>query len=149
MEILSSGLGISVNDCEQWDTRKSGGTRGRRCSNIGITFNDENLVNSVSFSPSRIITIDEIIKVYGNPDGVGISISGIEMQPPVALQLYFDKENMIVYLPEQNNAVYNLEKGTSVNNVGYFDQSAYNIGKKLTQGWQGFGEYSYSDTNVP
>jgi hypothetical protein len=78
-DILSSKLGLS--NCDQLDTRNNGGSRGMQCSNITVDFDDKDLISGIGFSPANNITVDEIIKKYGNPDGVFIARHGIEMIP--------------------------------------------------------------------
>ena len=72
-----------------------------QCADITVDVNDKDYVSVIGFSPVQDITVDEIIQKFGNPDGVAIARLGIEMQPPVAMMLYYDKVNMIVHLPEQ------------------------------------------------
>ena len=142
-DIISSKL--NLNECDYWDTRKSGGTRGMNCPNLEITFNDIDIVNMVSYQPSTAISVNEIIKKYGIPDGVSIEILGIEMTPPLSMRLYFDQEWMIISLPEQNSDTYNLQTDISVRSIGYYEKSDYMISKNSTQKWNGFVKYSYND----
>ena len=142
-DIISTKL--NLKNCNYWDTRDSGGTRGLRCSNLGVTFNDLDIVNMVSYQPSTVITVNEVIRKYGAPDGVSIGILGIEMTPPLSMRLYFDQIGMIISLPEQNSVTYNLQPETSVKSIGYFEQSEYNFSKSSAQIWKGFGEYLYDE----
>jgi len=137
--ILSTKLGLK--DCDRWDTSNSGGTRGMQCSDITIDLDNEDLVSTIGFSPAQNITVDEVIKKYGNPDGVFITALGIEMQPPIAGMLYFNGENMIIHLPEQNSISYNLQPNTSIERIVYLEQSEYESNKDSIQKWKGFGKY--------
>ncbi len=139
LAIISSKL--DVMSCDRWDTRNRGGDRGIRCSNIiGITFNDQNLVNGVGFSPSLVITLNDIIRKYGNPDGVFITASGIDNTPPIVALLYFNKENMIVYLPEQNSTQYNLKPDIQIESIQYLEQSDYLFNFRSAKPWNGYGK---------
>lgn len=139
INILSSKLELS--DCDRWDTRNSGGTRGMRCSDINVDFNGEDLVSGIGFSPSQNINVDEVIRKYGNPDGIFIAVLGIEMQPPVTALLYFNRENMIIHLPEQNSTSYNLQPNTPIERIVYLEQAEYETNKDSIQAWKGFGNY--------
>jgi hypothetical protein len=141
LDILSQKL--VIKNCDRWERDESGRDKGIRCKNVGITF-DNNIVNVVSFKPSIIITVGEVIEKYGVPDGIGIAVLGLEMTPPLSLRLYFDQERMIVYLPEQNKSTYSLLQDTTIITVGYFEQSKYFISKNTTQAWNGYGEYYYN-----
>jgi hypothetical protein len=67
LSILSSKL--NINNCDSWDTRNSGGTRGIQCSNIGIDFDGQNLVNGVGFSPTQKLTINDVMLLLSRLDG--------------------------------------------------------------------------------
>lgn len=82
MDELSSKL--DVKSCDPRDSRNSGGTRGNLCSGISISFDDQSIVNMIGFDSSQKITVADVINKYGYPNGVSISILGIEMQPPVS-----------------------------------------------------------------
>ncbi len=139
LAILSSKL--DVKSCVSWDTRNSGGDRGIRCFNIiGITFNDQNLVNGVGFNPSQVITLNDIIGKYGNPDGVFVTASGIDNTPPIVALLYFNTENMIVYLPEQNSTQYNLQPDILIESIQYLEQSDYLFNFRSAKPWKGYGK---------
>jgi len=61
---------INLLNCKEWDNRKLGGTNGIKCGAIGITYQESEIVNWISFKPSTDITVDDVINVYGNPSGV-------------------------------------------------------------------------------
>jgi hypothetical protein len=139
LETLS--VELDVNDCDHWDKNNNGVDKGMNCQNFGITFNDLSVVNIVSFRPSQIITVDEVIKKFGVPDGVGIGKLGTEMQPPIKMLLYFDDESMIVQLLEQNSNNYDLQETIQVVSIGYFDQKTYSRNRIVDYPWKGFGKY--------
>ena len=139
MNILSKELG--VKHCDRWDTRNDGGNRGMQCSDITIGLDNEDIVSVIGFSPAQDITVDDVIKKFGNPDGVFVTALGIEMQPPIAVALYFDGENMIIDLPEQNSISYNLQPNTLIDRIAYLEQSEYEYDKSSIQMWKGFGKY--------
>jgi hypothetical protein len=139
LTIFSSKL--DVKNCDRWDTRNSGGDRGIRCSSIGVTFNDQNFVNVVGFSPSQNISLSNVIRKYGNPDGVFVSASGIEGTPPIIALIYFDSLNMIIHLPEQDSSLYNLQPDIQIESIVYLDRSDYLFDKRSAKQWKGFGNY--------
>lgn len=63
IEILST-LG-SINNCEKWEKVENGADRGLRCKNVGLTFDENDYVNQLSFSPDIPITVDELFAKYG------------------------------------------------------------------------------------
>jgi hypothetical protein len=60
LKIMSHLTSLSL--CNEWDSRQSGGDRGIRCSNIGLTFSDQHFVAGIGFSPTQAITVSEILK---------------------------------------------------------------------------------------
>jgi hypothetical protein len=138
VDILSHEFPIIF--CEHWEKDVSGRDKGMRCGNIGITFNND-IVNGVSFMPSSKITVEEVIEKYGDPNGIGIGILGIEMTPPLMMNLYFDQEGMKVSLPEQDNTSYKILPDTTVETISYFEQSRYIFSIRFTQEWNGYRDY--------
>ena len=136
---VTSRLGIFP--CHRWDSSNSGGTKGILCSDISISFDDQNTVSVIGFNPTQEITVSNVISKYGEPDGVFITFFGIGSQPPVAALLYFDSLGMIVHLPEQNNKSYNLQAEIPVERIVYLKKSDYFNNKSLVQSWKGYGIY--------
>jgi len=138
LQILSQKL--NVKNCDSWDKDESGRDKGIRCESIGITF-DNNIVNTVSFRPSEIVTVEELMEKYGAPDGIFVAALGISAQPPIAMMLYFDTVNMVIHLPEQDSRIYNLQSDTLVESVVYMSKTEYLSTKNLRQEWTGYGGY--------
>jgi hypothetical protein len=121
----------------------NGVNRGISCSNIGITFDDSNLVNVVSFQPTQIITIGEVIKKYGNPDAILVtSINPSNKQTgTVNMMVYYDSLNLNIGLADQNSGEYELKPTTLIKNIGYSDLNSYKLKRSYSQKWNGFGLY--------
>jgi len=141
LEIFSSEL--DLKDCDRWEKNDNGVDRGMRCSNIGITFNDSSIVNVVSFQPSQIITVDQVIKKYGFPDAVLVtSINPSNKQiGTVSMMFYYDSMNVDLSLAEQNSGAFDLKPTTLIENIGYSDQNSYKLVRRYSQKWNGYGVY--------
>jgi hypothetical protein len=139
LTILSSKL--NVKGCDRWDTRISGGTRGIDCSDINIGFDDQNYVNGIGFSPSKNISLNDVIRKYGNPDGIFVIATGIEGTSPLVALIYFDNVNMIIHLPDQNSISYDLQSDIIIERIVYLERSDYEFNKRSAQQWKGFGKY--------
>jgi hypothetical protein len=65
-----------------------------------------------------------------------VSPLGIEGTPPVAMRLYYDKQNMIIYLPEQDSDAYDLQPDTPIESIGYYIHQDYISAKNLYKPWE-------------
>ncbi|MCX6083243.1 MAG: hypothetical protein NTW32_27260 [Chloroflexi bacterium] len=141
LEILS--LELDIKNCDRWEKNNNGVNRGISCSNIGITFDDSNLVNVVSFRPTQIITIGEVIKKYGNPDAILVtSINPSNKQiGTVNMMVYYDSLNLNISLADQNSGEFELKPTTLIGNIGYSDQNSYKLKRRYFQKWNGYGLY--------
>ncbi len=111
------------------------------CPSIIVYSDDGLMVNAVGFNPTDEITLAEVIRKYGNPDGVFIAMAGIAMAPPGAALLYYDAEGMVLHLPDQNSTTYDLRPGSLIEGVIYEERSEYASDKGSAQPWKGFGVY--------
>jgi hypothetical protein len=140
LEMFSTELDINTN-CDYWAKDNNGPAKGIDCQTFTIIFNDLSVVRMVSFKPSQQITVAAVIQKFGPPDGVGLGTSGIEMQPPKIMSLYFDHENMILHLPAQNSNDYNLQGRTQIESVEYYDEGTYVQYRNIDYTWKGLGKY--------
>ena len=140
LEIFSAELDVNTN-CDYWAKDNNGPAEGINCQTFTIIFNDSSMVRMVSFKPSQPIKVAEVIKKFGPPDGVSLGISGTEIQPPICMALYFDRENMILHLPEQSSDSYNLLGLTPIESVEYDDRDTYARYRKIDYIWKGLGKY--------
>ncbi|HMS01057.1 MAG TPA: hypothetical protein PKE62_17550 [Anaerolineales bacterium] len=137
---------INLINCREWDKRNEGGTYGVSCGSLGITFQDSDIVNWISFKPSSQITVEDMIKVYGEPSGLFVveEDDGMGNVISVRMILYYDAIKTRLDLAEQSESIYLIALDTRVENISYVDHAEY---EKSTEGynpWNGFGEYLIS-----
>lgn len=134
--------------CQEYDTRAEGGTRGINCGSVDVGLQkDLDIVESIAFQPSQTITVNQVFAKYGKPSAIGVATLGsIEPDEPVTIMLLlYDTLGVSLSLVKQNSAVFDVEPTTLIENIGYSDQNAYNIGRQYSQKWNGFGTYQESN----
>ncbi len=135
-----------LDTCEKWDTRASGGDRGIGCGSntLVFTFQDSNLVDMISFTPSEKFTIGDVIAAYGELDGIFVVDEADKFGNIiwVAMDILYYDMNATVGLPMQYSTSYIITEQTEVTNVMYRGHLEYE--KHQIYGakpWKGFGEY--------
>lgn len=132
---------IDLEKCEYWDNLSIGGSSGLNCINFGFTLNENNIVQTVFYTPLVRITVDDVIAKYGTPNCIYVSALGIGIEPPLAMRLYFDDEFLVVYLPEQDGTSYSIENDTVIDRFSFIEKTEYSNDKILCQPWNGYREY--------
>jgi hypothetical protein len=129
--------------CWNWDHREEGGPRGVSCSNLIVSFDDNDIVNDINFNPTQEITVDKIILKFGNPDSVDYFPVGMDQLPPplIRMQLYYKKENMIVFFQDQKGFVYDLKPDTLISGISYTNNDEISSLINSAKTWKGYGEY--------
>lgn len=137
---------FNLINCKEWDRRNAGGTHGISCGSLAFTFQDSDIVNGISFVPSSQISVEDVIKVYGEPSGLFVvdEDDGMGNVVSVRMILYYDAIKTRLDLAEQPESIYLIAPDTRVENISYLDHAEY---EKSTEGynpWNGFGGYLIS-----
>lgn len=129
-----------------------GKVRGVRCHYIpnkdsyvlSIDFDDTSMVDSVGFSPSIAITVQELIIKYGKPDGVDVISWTEEGELPrkVFMALYYSRIKTRVILPLQESETYQISPSTQVEGITYVNSVWWSPDNLIL--WQEYGEYPVS-----
>jgi hypothetical protein len=139
LELLQS-KGIE-SKCEQFDRTQEGGRRGITClDSVLIVFN-ENIVEDIGFSSSEKITVEEVIKHFGEPSHILVAITSTPEYPETTMMLFFDEIRTSLVLPERRGTRYRVATTTEIVNIGYSDDTSYQATSSSLPGWDGYGEY--------
>lgn len=136
--------------CETWDTRAGGGIRGIDCGSGFLVFEflDSNVVDMISFSLSKKITVEEVLALYGDPDGVfvGWDIDDQGNLLWLAMDILYYDINTRVALPTQyDQSNYMLTESTEVIGITYRSRSKYEQHEiYIATPWSGYVEYPAS-----
>lgn len=104
---------------------------------------ETNIVNGIGYYLERKVTVEEVVKKYGDPDIVVIVPTGIPETPATTVLLLFDEYKMRLRLPEADLADYHISETTEIELVNYFDDVNYAEQREnmFSQSWQGYGVY--------
>lgn len=113
------------------------------CDDILTGANPETrLVDRLGYYPDEPITVEEVIALYGFPNGVEIIPTGIPEMPNSVALFGFDELNMRLELQEIEGEEYAIVASTRIMFITYFDQLTYLSLKGIQQQWKGYGVYS-------
>jgi hypothetical protein len=127
--------------CERFDRTQEGGRRGITClDSVLIVFN-EDVVEDIGFSSSEKITVEEVIKHFGEPSHILVAITSTPEYPNTTMMLFFDEIRTSLVLPEQKGIKYRVATTTEIVNIGYSDDVSYQATSTSLPGWDGYGEY--------
>ena len=130
------------NECERFDRTQEGGRRGITClDSVLIAFN-EDVVEDIGYSSSEEITVEQVIKHFGEPSHILVAITSTPEYPEMTMMLFFDEIRTSLVLPEQKGTRYRVETTTEIVNIGYSDDTSYQATSSSLTGWNGYGEYS-------
>ncbi len=116
------------------------------CNSFNIYYSYvTNTVTVVGFKPSQILSVKQIISVYGYPDAVivnnlNVSVEG-DLKPRILMSLYFDTIRAAINLPVEEVTKYAISTNTQIDRVTYFDQDSYMKSRIFATTWNGFGIY--------
>ncbi len=129
--------------CKYFDTSNEGGTRGYSCNAaVLILLEKQDIVSGIGFTPSEKITVSEVYRKFGAPDGVSVVGLGLpESKPRSSMTLYYDRWFVKLNLPEQASNAYDLASNIKVESISYFDKLSYETIRQYASGWAGFGTY--------
>jgi len=129
--------------CWNWDHRYESGLQGISCSNLNVSFDENEIVNTINFDLTQDISVDKIIQNFGKPDNIDVFPVGMDHFPPPTLrmQLYYKKQNMIVSLQDQNGFVYDLKPNTLISDISYVKSDEFNSLINTAKRWDGYKDY--------
>jgi hypothetical protein len=144
---------FDLKDCHHWDERHEGGVHAIQCPRafagpsltvtVGIDFGEHDIVDGLGFTPTKTITVEEVIKRYGEPSAVDILGWGVQNQKTtsVTMKLFFDDIQTVVDLPQQAGMNYKLEPSSQVGGIYYPGNLSFKKIRTMSQPWNGYGEY--------
>jgi hypothetical protein len=130
-------------DCKTFDFTSSGGYRGVKCASVNIGYKNS-LVEQVSFTPSSMISVQQIIDLYGPPDSVTVVIDSLPDFPNrTSMALYFDSIQTMIGVGEQNGVQFTIQPTTGIASVIYLSEQSYNETRSFPnhQMWRGYNLY--------
>ncbi len=127
--------------CAPFDRTKEGGRRGITCVNSVLIVFGKDVVQDIGFSPTQKITVEEVIKHFGEPSHILVAITSTPEYPDTTMILFFDEILTSLALPEQKGTRYQIAATTEVLNIGYSDNASYKATSSSLPGWSGYGEY--------
>jgi len=138
-------------NCDYVNNESESGLRGFGCSNFLVNvsfFRGTDVVGSIGFTSARQVTIDMIIKKYGEPDSVLVSSNWFnwEPEPTTSMSLVYDDIKANIGLGEQQGSKFTITSTTIIKWVDYSDPTFPSITeneswKKFLSSWHGYGEY--------
>ena len=104
------------------------------------------IVDGITYYPSILISIGDIIKKYGNPNLVQVEPDGIPEATTVTMFLLWDSIKMRVDLPEVTDIgeqIYVIENITEAPKITFLNETSYSslTDSGLMQPWKGYGTY--------
>jgi hypothetical protein len=131
-----------LETCEAFDNEADGGSRGIKCgSRIVISFErGDDGVQGVGFNPTSMITVQEVVAKYGEPEGVKVGALGVHGMTDAQLIMVYPIMLTLVRFSIQDEGPYILEPSTPVRNITYaviFDEE-FSLD---WEEWHGYGEY--------
>ncbi len=141
VEVLKT-KGLFQN-CEPFNNEARSGDRGIICRYImvvGFQLGTD-VVKDIGFRPIQKIIVADVIKKYGEPNGVSVIGTSTPETPHSVVILYYDDIRTTITLPEQEGTTFLLEASTQIESIGYSDAASYSKSRRFLTDWQGYGEY--------
>jgi len=117
---------------------------------ILIEFNSDYVVDTVSFTPTRKITVQDVTKRYGLPNAVAIlDLTLLSESPETRMIIFFDGIKAVFILSSQKSLSYSLKPSAKISDVVYLDAYAYDqfvASTKDKVNWSGYGTYDIEST---
>lgn len=136
-----------LQDCEYWDGVDSGrleitcpNTNKYQASQfIAIRFDRSNLVENISFTPYKLVTVKDVVDKYGSPSGVYIAGDTDDGSAPVYvfMTIQYDEMKMELRLPSVQADSYEVLPTTSIEIVSYHEINP----NMFVIPWKGFQSY--------
>lgn len=130
-------------DCRPFDLTYSGGRRGLNCTFVNIG-HQNSLVDQVSFTPSNMISVQQLLDLYGPPDSQFVGIVSLPDSPSrTSMTLYFNPIQTMIGLGEQNGTQFTIQPTTGVTSVIYLSKQSYDEARSFPniEMWRGYNVY--------
>lgn len=138
-QVVSALEHYGVSSCTQYIDNVSCGV------SIFIgTHSQTPIIDSIGYFPNTPVSVEAIIKKYGNPDLIQVFPGVFPEDITVSVQLFWDSINMRIHLPEIDGQRYSIENTTNIEWVTFFDEGLYSglIANGYSKSWNGFGVYT-------
>ncbi len=137
---------VDINLCKTWNRQADGGDQGITCNPISVTFQDNDVVDTIWFTPSTNMSMEDVLKIHGNPSTVTVSSDGDEDGNilSVDMKLYYDQLKAVVALKTQKNTIFEVKETTSIMGISYYSDINYFDNLIFNEPWHGLGEYQIS-----
>ncbi len=143
--------------CKNWDNTSESGTRGIQCEfsgggpkgslgviSLGLDTKSD-MIRFVGFTPSEVITIQDIIKKYGSPNWIAVWDEGTPEHIAVDITIFYDNISTRLDLPQQDGSTYNLQPDAVIYSVSYLSLQEYKdyieLIKDRLHTWKDYGSY--------
>lgn len=126
-------------------SNNQGGARDVTCgSGLLVTYRQgTDVVDGIGINPSLPVTVGDVIKTYGDPSAVLVTLQGTpEEKQRTSVILYFDSIYTTLVLPDQQGYSFDLKATTTIENIGYFDRASYELSRQYSSPWLGYGMYA-------
>ena len=156
-EVVSILKQNNITHCDNSNKEDIEGIQSISCSpGPYISFQQgSDIVDMISFIPSIEITVEDIVKVRGEPTAISVMVEGMhDLKPYVSMFLFYDELFTILYLGQQEGQVYSVEYTSVIKSVIYNDRANYEFrrnGQDIII-WKGYGDYHslpYIDRKTP
>jgi hypothetical protein len=128
-------------NCHEFDNTNQGGVHWIKCDVIVMVLKDGK-ISQIGFN-STGLTLEEVIKKYGEPDALNIFLVNLPDYPArTSAALYYDKKQAQINLMESDGEDYDIYPEMSATSVTYLSQEEYGQLKKIAMdSWNGYGRY--------
>jgi len=138
--------GVNTSDCE-YSLRHNPDQNELHCGPlnpgyaIGITFDLNNIVMNLGFTPEPPINLKNVIEKYGSPDHIDVANLSVSEEPPnIGVQIFYDRFQAILILPYQKGKG-NIYPAITIEGISYISKDSYAERVLHSQLWHGYGEY--------
>jgi len=140
LRILSENQDLDY--CKEYDNTDDGGDRGIKCADSYIiSFDPERIVViSLGFTPTEMITLQEVVEMYEEPAGISVSTGGYAKTTSTTL-LFYPQYNMMLILEEKDGDNYLVQPSSKVDTIVYLGETSFQKSFEYAQEWSGYGEY--------
>ena len=128
--------------CEAFDREDEAGHRGLICG-FRVIINFErggHIVQGIGYNPSSVITVQEAVAKYGEPEGVRMIAGGVNKEAHLVM-VYSSMLTKLRLRPQEG--FYVLEPSTEIENIAYdvgFGALSHDD-DPFWEEWHGYGEY--------
>ncbi len=104
------------------------------------------IVDEIEYDPAVLITVEEIINKYGNPNFVRVTLDGIPERPKISALLLWDSIKMridLLEIDEKGEQGIVIESTAEIQWVFFLDETSYSnlTTDEYAHPWKGYGAY--------